>query len=151
MKHFLKPLRAAVVAALGLAVLAGAALAQAPASLAEHQAGRVDNRQARQSDRITHGVEQGQITPREQLRLERQQRHINRLERRTNADGHVNAREAVRVERAQDRASRNIARSRAQPPGRAAGGRRGGGRATWRKYAQNRIQRPPIKRQRLLF
>ena len=97
MNHFLKPLRAAATAALGLAVLAGAALAQAPALLAERQAGRVDNRQARQSDRITHGVEQGQITPREQLRLERQQRHINRLERRTNADGHVNAREAVRV------------------------------------------------------
>ena len=118
MKHFLKPLRAAVVAALGLAVLAGAALAQAPASLAERQAGRVDNRQARQSDRITHGVEQGQITPREQLRLERQQRHINRLERRTNADGHVNAREAVRMERAQDRASRHIARSRHNRQGR---------------------------------
>lgn len=118
MKHFLKPLRAAVVAALGLAVLAGAALAQASASLAEYQAGRVDNRQARQSDRITHGVEQGQITPREQLRLERQQRHINRLERRTNADGHVNAREAVRVERAQDRASRHIARSRHNRQGR---------------------------------
>ena len=59
MNHFFKPLRAAAVAALGLAVLSGAALAQAPASLADHQAARVDNRQARQSERITHGVEQG--------------------------------------------------------------------------------------------
>ena len=52
----------------GPAVLAGAAWPRRPpALLAERQAGRVDNRQARQSDRITHGVEQGQITPREQL------------------------------------------------------------------------------------
>ena len=118
MTHFIHPLRAAGAAILGLAMLSGAALAQAPDALADRQAARVDNRQARQSDRITHGVEQGQITPREQLRLERQQRHINRLERRTNADGHVNAREAVRVERAQDRASRHIARSRHNRQGR---------------------------------
>ena len=118
MNHFLKPLRTAAAAALGLALLSDTALAQTPASLAKHQAARVDNRQARQSERITHGVERGQITPREQLRLERQQRQINRLERRTGADGHVNAREAVRMERAQDRASRNIARSRHNRPGR---------------------------------
>ncbi len=112
MTHFIHPLRAAGAAILGLAMLSGAALAQAPDALADRQAARVDNRQARQSDRITHGVEQGQITPREQLRLERQQRHINRLERRTEADGHVSRREAVHMERAQDRASRNIARNR---------------------------------------
>ena len=115
MTHFIHPLRAAGAAGaaiLGLAMLSGAALAQAPDALADRQAARVDNRQARQSDRITHGVEQGQITPREQLRLERQQRHINRLERRTEADGHVSRREAVHMERAQDRASRNIARNR---------------------------------------
>lgn len=112
MNHFFKPLRAATVVALGMAILAGGALAQAADSLADRQAARVDNRQERQSDRITRGVESGQITPREQVHLERQQRHINRMERRTEADGHVSRREAVHMEHAQDRASRSIARDR---------------------------------------
>ena len=99
MHHWLKSLTAA---AIGLTVFAG----QAHAS--DLQSQRVDNRQARQSDRITQGVESGQLTVREQARLEKQQRHINRLERRTEADGNVTANEAVRVERAQDRASRQI-------------------------------------------
>ena len=112
MNFLTKPLHAAAIAAIGLAVLGGNAWAQAPASLGERQATRVDNRQDRQSDRITQGVESGQITAREQVRLERQQRHVNRLERRTEADGHVTAREAVRVEHAQDRASRRILRNK---------------------------------------
>ena len=92
------------------ALLAGGAYAQSEASPADLQQQRVDNRQDRQSDRITQGVESGQLTVREQARLEKQQRHINRLERRTEADGHVTRREAVRVEKAQDRASRDIRR-----------------------------------------
>lgn len=79
---------------------------------ADAQQQRVDNRQDRQSDRITHGVESGQLTVREQARLEQQQRHINRLERRTEADGYVSRREAVRVEKAQDRASHDIRRQK---------------------------------------
>ena len=107
-------MRSMAIAAFGLAVAAGNAMAQAAPteSLATRQEQRVDNRQQHQSDRITKGVEAGQITAREQVHLERQQRHINRLETRTQADGKVTGREAVRMERAQDRASRSIARNR---------------------------------------
>ena len=107
-----KTLTACATAVAALGVVCGTASAQPAGSLADHQQQRVDNRQQRQSDRITHGVESGQITGREQVHLERQQRHINRIERRTEADGHVSGREAVRVERAQDRASRDITRAR---------------------------------------
>lgn len=106
------PLKAfAVWAAAGLCLLAGTTPARAE-SAAEYQQQRVDRRQQHQSDRITHGVEAGQITGREQVHLERQQRGINRMERRTEADGHVSAREALRIEHAQDRASRDIYRAR---------------------------------------
>lgn len=108
MTSWLKPLTAAALTAVGLTVFTGSALAQTPAHLAHKQEQRVDNRQERQSDRITQGVESGQLTVREQAHLEKQQRHINRLERRTEADGKVTAKEAVRIEKAQDRASRQI-------------------------------------------
>ena len=108
MTSWLKPLTAAALTAVGLTVFTGSAIAQTPANLADKQEQRVDNRQERQSDRITQGVESGQLTVREQVHLEKQQRHINRLERRTEADGKVTAKEAVRVEKAQDRASRKI-------------------------------------------
>lgn len=107
-----RTLRAAAAIAVGLAVVSGGAFAQTPTPPGERQAQRVDHRQARQSDRITHGVESNQITGREQARLERQQRHIDGMERRSKADGQVTAREAVRIEHAQDRASRNIFRAR---------------------------------------
>ncbi|MGB3470486.1 MAG: hypothetical protein WBA51_06680 [Erythrobacter sp.] len=74
---------------------------------------RVDRRQDRQEERIDRGIEQGQITTREAQRLNRQQNHINRFEDRSIADGQgLNARERVRLERKQDRASANIARQR---------------------------------------
>lgn len=114
MKFLNRPLRNLAITAFGAAVLASTALAQTPApeALATKQEQRVDNRQERQSDRITQGVEAGQITAREQVHLERQQRHINRLEARTEADGKVTRREAARMEHAQDRASRSIMRNR---------------------------------------
>jgi hypothetical protein len=88
MKFLNRPLRNLAITAFGAAVLASTALAQTPApeALATKQEQRVDNRQERQSDRITQGVEAGQITAREQVHLERQQRHINRLEARTEAE-----------------------------------------------------------------
>lgn len=98
MKHWLKPLSAA----LGLTLFAG--LAQA----GDLQSQRVDNRQDRQSHRISEGVASGELTPVEQARLAQQQRHIHRLEGRIEADGWVTRREAVRIERAQDRASHTI-------------------------------------------
>ncbi|MCW5655378.1 hypothetical protein [Hydrogenophaga sp.] len=92
------------------------ALALGAASLA-HAEGpleqRVDNRQDRQEQRIEQGVASGQLTRPEAARLTRQQNHIERMELRAlSNDGHVSAREAVRMEHAQDRASVRIARQK---------------------------------------
>lgn len=94
-----------------VAGLAGAALAHAQPvpTPAELQSNRVDNRQDRQADRIRQGVASGELTRHETRSLVHQQRHINRLERRTEADGTVTRREALRMEAAQDRASARIA------------------------------------------
>lgn len=108
----LKSLWALTFTVAGLCLSAGSALAQGSTTLGDRQQQRVDNRQDRQSDRITRGVESGRLTVHEQARLEQQQRHINRLERRTEADGQVTAREAVRMEKAQDHASHGIYRKK---------------------------------------
>lgn len=97
-------------AAAALTILAAPASAQT--AVGAYQQQRVDNRQQHQSDRITHGVEAGQITAREQWHLERQQRQVNGMERRIEADGRVTGKEALHIERAQDRASRDIYRAR---------------------------------------
>ena len=62
MSFWLKPLTAAVLAL-------GAATAAQAMTPAERQAQRVDNRQARQAERIDQGVASGQLTRREERRL----------------------------------------------------------------------------------
>lgn len=91
---------------LSLVLLAASASAQTAPPVTQEQ--RVDNRQARQESRISQGVESGSLTAREQRRVARQQRGIAKLETRVESDGTVTGREAVAVERAQDRASRTI-------------------------------------------
>ena len=74
---------------------------------------RINQRQDRQQHRIYNGVANGQLSPREVYRLERQQAHIARYEARSRADGPgLTGRERYRLERMQDRASRNIYRQR---------------------------------------
>jgi len=74
----------------------------------EAEASRRDKRQHLQRERIQQGVKSGELTRGEAHRLRRQQRHINRVERRAEADGVVTAREEAKIERKQDRASKNI-------------------------------------------
>lgn len=71
-------------------------------------AARVDRRQMRQGARIRQGVRSGQLTGREAAGLRAQQGHIRRLENRAEADGVVTPQEKQRLEKAQDRASKNI-------------------------------------------
>ena len=73
---------------------------------------RVDQRQHNQRARIVNGVQDGALTPRETRRLARQQAKIKQLERRANADGVITAKERVRIEKAQDKANRTIARKK---------------------------------------
>lgn len=80
--------------------------------MAAQQTPRADARQAIQKERIKDGVQSGELTALETRRLVKEQRRIRRLERRSKADGNVSATEKLRLEKAQDRASRKIARKK---------------------------------------
>ncbi len=73
---------------------------------------RADARQAIQKERIKDGVKSGELTALETRRLAKEQRRIKRLERRSKVDGNVSPTEKLRLEKAQDRASRKIARKK---------------------------------------
>lgn len=70
--------------------------------------GGLDARQHRQHHRIREGRRTGEITRGEARQLYRQQARIDRMERRFTADGHVTGRERRHLDRALDRASRQI-------------------------------------------
>ena len=71
---------------------------------------QLNRREERQQQRIAEGVRSGELTPRETRQLERQQGRIERQERRDMArhNGHLTAGEQARLNREQNRASRNI-------------------------------------------
>lgn len=71
-------------------------------------ADRVDERQARQAERIRDGLRDGSITRQEAQRLKAEQDRIAALERQAERDGRVTREERARLEAAQDRASKNI-------------------------------------------
>lgn len=71
-----------------------------------------DQRQANQRERIVDGVESGELTRRETQRLVRGQVHLNRVERRAEADGQVTARERARLHREANQQSRRIYRQK---------------------------------------
>lgn len=73
---------------------------------------RAGNRQQRQVNRIRDGVCSGEITKQEHRRLKRQQARIQTAKRYAKADGRVTRREARRLDNLQDRASRQIYRSK---------------------------------------
>jgi hypothetical protein len=77
------------------------------------QAHGVNARQALQHERIEHGVAQGDLTRREALGLQRQQRNIARSEARMRRDdGVLGPIERARLDARQDRASATIRRQR---------------------------------------
>lgn len=91
-----------------LAVAAVSTLLKVDAALA----GRVKNRQVRQQKRIHQGVHSGELTKRETVRLNREQRHISRAKKRAWSDGELTPRERARLEKKQDRASRHVYRAK---------------------------------------
>ena len=70
----------------------------------------IDRREARQQHRIYQGLRAGRMTPFEARHLERQQRHIRLAEARMWADGHLDRYERARLNRMENRASRDIYR-----------------------------------------
>jgi hypothetical protein len=73
---------------------------------------RIDQREAKQQDRIQQGVRSGELTPQEAHRLGAQQYHINRLEQAAKADGIVTPGERRRLMHQQNMANRNISRAK---------------------------------------
>ena len=98
-----KLLLTALLASFSLFALAQATAADTP---------RIDQRQARQEQRIQQGLQSGGLTPREAARLERGQDRVQALEDKAKADGTVAAKERARVHKAQDRQSRRIHRQK---------------------------------------
>ncbi|SPP63263.1 hypothetical protein [Nitrospira lenta] len=72
----------------------------------------IDQRQANQEQRIDRGIASGQLNEREANRLNKQEEHINKMEDKAKADGVVTKGERARIDHAQDRASRHIAREK---------------------------------------
>ena len=94
-----------------LATAAAGAFA-ADAAGAATETPRVDQRQARQQARIDQGVQSGTLTPREQRRLQRDQKVVARAEAAAKADGTVTRTERRRLHHLQDHASRDIHRQK---------------------------------------
>lgn len=88
-------------------LLLAASLAQA-----QTETPRIDERQARQEQRIDQGVASGELTKREATRLTQQQNRIDRVEDRAKADGELTKPERARLTHAQNAASRDIARKK---------------------------------------
>jgi len=74
------------------------------------QAGRAGNRQIKQQKRIHQGVKSGELTRKEAIRLEREQRHIKKTKQEALKDDKVTSKERLRLERQQNRANRHIYR-----------------------------------------
>lgn len=73
---------------------------------------KVDQKQTRQKVRIVDGIADNELSKRESVRLIKEQRKINRMERRIKRDGHVSARERVRLNKALRRSNRHIVREK---------------------------------------
>ncbi len=94
-------LKTGVAIAIG-SLFAGAAFAQSNYS--------IEQRDRIQDMRIEQGVRSGQLTGHEAARLERERAQVERMERRTRADGVVTPWERARIEQAQNRVGRDIYR-----------------------------------------
>jgi len=97
---------------LTIAVLAAVMASFAGIAMAATATPRIDRREARQQARIDQGVKSGALTPRETAHLEAGQAHVDRMETRAKADGHVTPAERARITRAQNHQSRAIYRKK---------------------------------------
>lgn len=75
----------------------------------EYRGGHIIDRiQAEQRERIHRAARYGELTPREVARLEKEQREIERMQRRYLSDGHLSPFERNRLLAELDQASRHI-------------------------------------------
>ncbi|MDY6792698.1 MAG: hypothetical protein SWH54_15660 [Thermodesulfobacteriota bacterium] len=74
------------------------------------QAGISGNRQIKQQKRIHQGLKSGELTKQEALRLEREQRRIQKTKQKALKDGKLTQKERFRLEHQQDKANKHIYR-----------------------------------------
>lgn len=72
------------------------------------EARRDQGRENRQQDRIAQGVKSGSLTKKEAKRLHQGQKHVDRMQNHAMKDGQMTDVEKARIEKAQDRQSRQI-------------------------------------------
>ena len=72
----------------------------------------VDKRQKKQKTRIVKGVKNGELTKKETKKLAKQQVNIHRIEKKAKKDGTVTLKEKARIQKAQNKASKNIRRKK---------------------------------------
>ncbi len=72
----------------------------------------IDQRQMNQERRIDQGIASGQLNQREAVRLERGQDRVDAMENRAKSDGVVTARERSRIKNAQNVESKRIYRQK---------------------------------------
>lgn len=69
---------------------------------------RVNARQHRQRERIAEGVKSGELSQEETKKLRREERRIRKAEHRMRKDGELDAGEKAKLEKMQDKASKDI-------------------------------------------
>jgi len=95
-----------------LIVLALAAAMAGSVAFAQTATPKTTKRQVHQQQRIKEGVKSGELTKGEAAKLEAQQRRIAVDKAKAKSDGVVTAKERAKLQREQDRASKNIARKK---------------------------------------
>lgn len=73
---------------------------------------RIDAREARQEQRIEHGMASGTLTSQETARLNAGQARVDNAQTRASADGTVNTRERAQLSKMQNKQNRHIARQK---------------------------------------
>ncbi len=94
------------------ATLVAVGLCMATGAVFAQSTPRIDARQDNQAARIEQGKATGELTPREAVRLQRGQNRVQGMENRAMADGRMTGGERARIEHAQDHQSARIARQK---------------------------------------
>ena len=82
------------------------------------QAGRNQNREHRQENRIGQGVKSGELTKHEAKRLARGQKKVDHFQKKAMEDGVMSDEEKAKLEKMQDRQSRRIHKQKHDGQGR---------------------------------
>jgi uncharacterized membrane protein YebE (DUF533 family) len=76
---------------------------------------KVKHKQEQQQKKIGQGIKNGELTPAEAEKLERQQRKIQHDKRMAKADGVVTPKERAKIHHEQKRAGKHIAKEKHDP------------------------------------